>query len=212
MAQTRAAAHLGEHIGRIGHALHAACHDDPALSGAQLVHAHHDGLHAGPAHLVDRRAWYGDWQPGPQRCLTRRGLALARGQDAAHQHLVHIVSSDTSAFQRTPDRGRAEFRRLHAREFTLKSTHWRARCTHDHDCVRHDPDPLSNGVGATLPGRPGDCKPRPAPRPLTAPRPCADAAPASRDRPARSRRNPGSGPEACARRRAPRSPAERPRS
>ena len=88
VADARAAAVLGQQIGRVGHALHAAGDDDLGRARGQRVVGHDRRLHARAAHLVDRGRLDALRQARAERRLARRGLAEARGQHAAHEDLV----------------------------------------------------------------------------------------------------------------------------
>lgn len=70
----RPSRHLGQVVRRVGHGLHAARDDDVRLAEHDLLRAQHDGLDAGGAHLVHRRAAGGLLEAGAQRCLPRRRL------------------------------------------------------------------------------------------------------------------------------------------
>src|SRR5439155_350672 len=62
MAGTVTAARLGQQIGCIAHALHAAGQHDRGRACMDDVVGQHGGLHAGAADLVDRRGAGGVWQ------------------------------------------------------------------------------------------------------------------------------------------------------
>ena len=84
MADACARAVLFEQIGGVGHALHAARDDDIDAARHQRFGAHDDGLHARPAHLVDRGCLHRGRQARLYRCLPGGSLAEACGEDAAH--------------------------------------------------------------------------------------------------------------------------------
>ena len=132
-----AAAHFGYQIGGVGHALHAARDDDFALARTQRVHAHHDGLHARPAHLVDGRAGHLLGQACAKRRLPCGCLAETCGQDAAHQNLADLSGIDTSPVQRRLDGNRTQLWRRGSGQLALKSAHGRACGTDDDDGIGH---------------------------------------------------------------------------
>jgi hypothetical protein len=72
-------------------------------------------------------------QPGAERGLPRRRLALAGGQHAAHHHLVDPVGVDAAIGERGADRRRAEFGRRRRGKLALKAAHRRARRADDDD-------------------------------------------------------------------------------
>jgi len=74
------AARLGQQIGRVAHALHAAGDDDPGGAGIDDVMRQHRGLHAGAADLVDGGGAGRIRQFGAARGLPRRSLTLSAGR------------------------------------------------------------------------------------------------------------------------------------
>jgi len=54
MAQPRPAAHFRQHIGRVGHALHAARDHHIGMAKRDLVKGHHRRFHARAAHFIER--------------------------------------------------------------------------------------------------------------------------------------------------------------
>ena len=132
VADPRAAAHLGQQIGGFGHALHAAGDHDAGLAQRDLVMGNHRRLHARSAHLVQGRGRHALAQTGPEPGLPRGGLALAGGQNTAHQQFVDPVRGDARARQRRGDCRAAQIGRRHARKDTLKSAHRCAGGASDH--------------------------------------------------------------------------------
>ena len=98
MANPRAAPVLGEHIGRVGHALHPACDDDIGCARNDRFRCHHRRFHARSADLVDRRCANRKGQTCPKRRLTGRGLAKRTRQNAAHNHLIDGFGLHASTF------------------------------------------------------------------------------------------------------------------
>ena len=77
VADAGAAAVLGQQVGGVGHALHAAGDDDLGGAGGQRVVRHDRRLHARAAHLVDGGRLHRLGQARAQRRLARRRLAEA---------------------------------------------------------------------------------------------------------------------------------------
>ena len=108
VADAVAGARLGQQVGRVGHRLHAAGQDDVGRAGQDQVVGQHGGLHARAADLVDGGGAGGVGQAGAARGLAGGRLALAGGQDAAHQHLVDALRRQAGAVERGADRVRAQ--------------------------------------------------------------------------------------------------------
>jgi hypothetical protein len=64
--------------------------------------------HARAAHLVHRGAAGRQRQPGAERGLARRRLALAGGQHAAHDHFIDLFRLEAGALDGGLDRDAAE--------------------------------------------------------------------------------------------------------
>ena len=111
VAHPVARAGLGQVVGRVGHRLHAACHEDLAVAGLDLLRREHDRLEPRPADLVDRERPNRIGHPGPLARLPRRRLPNRGGQDAAHDHLGHVAAFDLGASKTLPDRNRTELGR-----------------------------------------------------------------------------------------------------
>jgi len=135
MAEPRTATHLGQQIGRIGHAFHAARHHHRAVSGEQLVMGNHGGFHPRSAHLVERRGRHVLRQARREGRLARRRLALSGTKHIAHDDLVHLIGRNTGTLQCSLDGNAAEFGRTHGGEFALKPAHRRSGGTCDDDRI-----------------------------------------------------------------------------
>jgi hypothetical protein len=109
VAHAQAGARLWQEIRRVGHRLHAAGHDHDVFVAEDVV-GEHRRLHPRAAHLVHGRAARRERQARAERRLTRRRLALAGGQDAAHQHFAHVFGTDLRALDGGANRRRAELR------------------------------------------------------------------------------------------------------
>ncbi len=121
-----AATGLQEQVRRVRHRLHAAGENDVRTAGADLIGAHHHGLHPGAAHFVDGRgrSSYGD--PGAQRGLARRRLAQAGGQYAAHDHFLDVAGLQPCRLDGGLGRSSAELRRRQRGEHSLEGADGRA--------------------------------------------------------------------------------------
>ncbi len=89
-----AGARLRQQIGGVGHILHPAGDDPVGRAGGERIMRQHDGLHAGAANLADGGGHCRIRYTGEARRLTRRRLAEAGWQHAAHEHLIDARSRD----------------------------------------------------------------------------------------------------------------------
>ncbi len=119
MAKPRAAPHLRQKVGRIGHAFHAARDHDPGLAKRDLVEGHHRRLHARAAHLVQCRGRNPFGQARPEPRLPRGRLAQTGGQDATHQQFLDLIGPRPGIGQRRRDGGPAKRRGVGSGEDTL---------------------------------------------------------------------------------------------
>ncbi len=103
VAEPGAAAHLGQQVGRVGHALHAAGDDDVRRPRVQRRRRPCITVFMPEPHIlltVVQGTVFG--RPAPMRGLPRRRLALAGRQHAAHQHLAHVVRLRRRRARRRP--------------------------------------------------------------------------------------------------------------
>ena len=135
MADAIAAARLGQQIGRVGHALHAAGHHDLGRAGVDDVVRQHGGLHAGAADLVDGGGAGGIRQAGAARGLPRRRLALPGRQHAAHEHFVDAFGRQSGALQRGGDDMGTELVVAEGRELAHEAAKRRACGGQDDDGI-----------------------------------------------------------------------------
>ena len=98
-----AAAGLGQQIGRVAHALHAAGQYDLRRAGMDDVVRQHGRLHAGATDLVDGGRAGGVGQFGAARRLAGGRLTLAGRQHIAHEDLVDPLRLQLCALQRRTD-------------------------------------------------------------------------------------------------------------
>jgi hypothetical protein len=103
-----ALARIDQQVRGVGHALHSAGDHHVRRTGHQHVVREHHRAHAGAAHLAERHRAGRLRQPGGERGLARRRLALAGHQAAAHQHFVDRVALDPGALDRRLDGDGAE--------------------------------------------------------------------------------------------------------
>ena len=96
MAQAVTDTRLGEHVGSVGHRLHATGQDDLATAGTNQVMGQHGGFHARAAQLVDGGGATGVGNAGLAHRLAGRALLDATRQHAAHDALVDSTGFDTA--------------------------------------------------------------------------------------------------------------------
>ena len=125
MAHAIALPRLGQQVGSVGHALHAPRDGDVRAACQQEVMRQHGRLHAGAAHLVDRRGASPTGHTGPQRSLPRGRLPLPGRQHAPHDDLIHHLRVYAGPFQRGADRRGAKLRRRGVGQLPLKRAHRR---------------------------------------------------------------------------------------
>ena len=88
VAHAVAAARLGQHVGRVGHALHAARDDDLRVADQDLAARVHHRLQSRAAHLVHRDRADRDGQPRLDHRLARGRLTHAGGQHVAQDRAL----------------------------------------------------------------------------------------------------------------------------
>ena len=132
-----APARLGQQVGRVGHALHAAGHQHVGAAGQQHVMRQHGCAHPRAAHLAQRDGAGTVGQASFESGLARRRLTLACHQAVAHQHLVHLPRRHAGALHRSGNGRAAQVVCRQRRKIALKTTHGGAGCCHDHDRFRH---------------------------------------------------------------------------
>ena len=153
VADAVAGTRLGQQVGRVGHRLHAAGQDDVGRAGQDQVVGQHGGLHARAAHLVDGGGAGGVGQAGAARGLAGGGLALAGGQDAAHQHLVDALRRQGGAIECGADRVRAQSGGGKAGQLPLKAAEGRSRGGDDDDGIEVGHEGHSAGLRRAPIGR-----------------------------------------------------------
>ncbi len=80
VSHTVAATCLGQQIGGVSHAFHAARYDHIRRTREEKIVGKHGCLHAGATHLVDGRCASGNGYSGFDRSLTCRSLSLTGGR------------------------------------------------------------------------------------------------------------------------------------
>ena len=105
VADARATPVLGQQVGGVGHALHAASDDDIGAARREGVVGEDGRLHARAAHLVHRCRLAGLRKAGTEGGLAGRRLAETSGQDAAHVDLLHAPRVDASPLHGGADGG-----------------------------------------------------------------------------------------------------------
>ena len=135
MADAVAGARLGQQVRGVGHRLHAARQDDVGGARQDQVVRQHGRLHARAADLVDGGGAGGVGQAGTARGLAGGRLALAGGQDAAHQHLVDALGRQGGSVERGADRVGAKGGSGNAGKLALEAAERRARGGDDDDRI-----------------------------------------------------------------------------
>ena len=126
MAHAVAATRLGQQVGRIGHALHAAGHDNVRPTERDLIGTDHHRLHAGAADLGNGRARHRVWNAGMDGGLPCGRLPQPGGEYIAHQRFIHRFGRDARTFHRGTDGGRTKIGGGDTGQFPLKAPHRRA--------------------------------------------------------------------------------------
>ena len=119
--------------GRVGHAFHAARHDDVGVTEHDFVGAELNGLQARPTHLVDGEAGDGSGDTRAQGRLTSGSLAESTHEHVAHDDLLHLLRFDSGAFDDGADGDAAQFDGFDGRQRTQKNAHRRACGCDDYD-------------------------------------------------------------------------------
>ena len=156
MTDPGAGAMLGQEIGGVGHALHAAGDDDVGRAGFQGVMSQDRRLQARSAHLVHRCRRHRIGQARAQSRLPRWRLAKARRQDAAHIDLIDRLWRDASPLHRRTHRRRAQLGRAGAGQGALETAHGGSRVRDDDDGIGGHGGLLV--AGADVAGRAGGRK------------------------------------------------------
>ena len=156
MTNAVATACLGQQVGGVGHALHAASDDDISAARGQHVMGKHDGAHAGAAHFAEGHGAGADGQATFERGLASGGLTLAGHEAVAHEDFVHLAGGQPGAFNRCADGRATEVVGSKGGEVALETAHGRAGGGNDDDGVRGHGGLLQNmmdGNGWAMPAR-----------------------------------------------------------
>ena len=137
MPDAIAGACLLQQVRRARHGFHAARDHHIGRPCCDGIVSQHDRLHAGAAHFIDGRRTHGIGQARAFRRLSRRRLALARRQHAAHVDFADRIRRNTAAFQRRVDRRRAELRRGVTRQRAIQPPQRRARGGNNDNRIAH---------------------------------------------------------------------------
>ena len=135
VADTNAAAALGQQVRRVGHAFHATGHHHVVAAHQQHVMRHHGGFHARAAHLGQGHRARAFGQAALERGLPRRCLALTGHQAVAEQDLGHEIRRDIGAFHGGLDRGAAQVVCGQRGKVALEAAHGSARGTNDNNRI-----------------------------------------------------------------------------
>ena len=126
MAGAVAGAGLGQQIGRIAHALHAAGQHDRGRACIDDVMGQHGRLHAGATDLVDGGGAGGVGQFGAAGGLASRCLTLSGRQYVAHENLIDPLGCNLGPLQRRADHVGAELVCAERRQFAHETAQRRA--------------------------------------------------------------------------------------
>jgi hypothetical protein len=137
VADAVAAAGLGQQVGRVGHAFHAAGHHHLRAARQQHVVREHGRAHARAAHLAQGDGAGALGQAALETGLARRGLALAGHQAVAEDHFVHLSGLDTGALDRGFDGHAAQVMGGQRGKVALETAHGGAGSADDHDGITH---------------------------------------------------------------------------
>ena len=118
-------------MGRKAHALLAAGDDDVGVTRGDLLRAERDGPQARAAHLIDAPGGGLFRNAGGDCRLTRRVLALSRGQHLTHDHFIDIGRIDLGTLQRGLDGDLAKGMRRQARQRAVEGANRRPRRADD---------------------------------------------------------------------------------
>src|SRR5439155_22860932 len=124
---------------RVRHRFPPARHDDVEVPGTDHRVGDLDGAEGRGAHLVDRVGRHLLRQACADRRLARRGLARARLQDLAHDHVLDVAWSEPRTIERGANRDRAELGRLEAREPAAEPPERRPNRSDDDRAPSHAP-------------------------------------------------------------------------
>ena len=94
--------------------------------GDNQIVRQHGRLHARSAHLVDRGAADAERNPGGERSLARRRLALAGWQDTAHDHFMDVLGGQLRALDCGTDRRGTQIGCPDVLEIALEAAHRRS--------------------------------------------------------------------------------------
>ncbi len=135
MAHAHTAACLGQHIGRIRHALHTTGNHDVVAAGLDQVMGEHRGLHPGTTQFVNccRTRLYGNASIHGR--LAGRPLAQAIGQNATHNDLFDVAAVEISAAYRLANGRAAEIHGSQVGKAALHAAHWGSCACGDKDVL-----------------------------------------------------------------------------
>src|SRR5271165_4800853 len=120
-------------VRRLAHALLTAGDDDLGITVADRLIAERHGAQSRTAELVDAIGGHLIGDAGGDRGLAGRVLALAGGEDLAHDHLANFFRLDIGAPKRLDDRDLAELVRRQTAEPTVESPNGGAGSARNHD-------------------------------------------------------------------------------
>ena len=115
----------------LAHRFLATGHHDLRIAIDDLLKAERHRTQAGPAELIHHPGGCFDRKARLDGGLTGRVLALRRGQNLAHDDLIHIRRRHIGPFQHLPDYGSAQIMRGDIGKCAVERAHRGARCRND---------------------------------------------------------------------------------
>ncbi|MNN22559.1 hypothetical protein D3C81_1359200 [compost metagenome] len=133
VAHAQAGAGLFQHVGRVGHAFHAARDHHLVGAGLEQVVGQHHGFHTGATKLVYGGAAGGARQACVQCSLAGRALFQTSGQHTAHDHFLDVGGLDACAADGFADGYGAQVDGGNAGQAALHAAHGGAGAADDDD-------------------------------------------------------------------------------
>ena len=132
VADAVAGASARQQVGRLGHRLHAAGHDDVGLALLDHLIGQVDGVEPGQAHLVDGGRRHRHRDAAVHRRLAGADLAGAGLEHLAHEDVVDLLAGEAGAHERLLDGEATELRAGEARQGAGQLADRRASASQDH--------------------------------------------------------------------------------
>src|SRR5262249_36574064 len=131
-AHTIADARLGQEIGCVAHAFHAASDVEVTIASLDGLGGEHNSLEARATDLVDGDGRHIISNATVKGCLARRCLALACRHDIAHDDFIYTLAGGVGALDRFANGDRAKLRGGEWRERAQEASYGGAHGAQDH--------------------------------------------------------------------------------